>query len=1003
MENRSYSALFLATLFTFTAGTAFPQVPDKGITFQGVIKAPTGQFPTISGTKVLVKILSPNDCILREETFNSVNISNGYLNLAIGRGTPTSNNPDPVRDLKSVMSNLDNFSGLSCLLPDGSLNANKTNYEPQLGDVRKLRISLDIDQHKVVADFNMRAVAYAINAETADDSKKLGNKTADEFLHTNSSKMVTQQNVEDWFSSNVMGQILNGNYNAPTATTATTISTVLPVVKGGTGGTTPAEARANLELGPLAVKPLGDASMVLYGDGNWKSLPAGNMGTVYSLNAGAGLKTNKPSNGAITDSGELSVDVGTASGQIVQVQSGGKLPPLDGSQVTNVTAVGVAPSAALEMNKDIKTTENLQAAKAVTAKTFYVFDQVLPSPNSVGLKAPADMSASGGASYVLTLPDRKGAPGQVLAAKDGTGALEWISPSVGSVTSVQATAPLAVDATNAASPKVSIPKATGSVDGYLDKTDFASFAAKQPAGNYIVTLQGDVSSSAFTNGTVTTSVDKIKNITISAAPTYNGQVFRMQDGQLQPGFISMLDLRSNVTGALTLAATCQPNQTLTFNSATDSLKCENIAIDKSQVAGLGNLAAKSNLDLASNEATGTLPISKGGTGATTPSGAVNAILPSQNSQGGKFLSTNGSDVSWASIPSGGITNMSGDVTTSGSGSVLATVTKIQGNAIASGTPTDGILTWNSTQARWEAVNPPTCSQSQVLVWSSTSDTFSCAAIAGIPASNVTGLSASATTDTTNANNISSGTISYSRLPTGTAANTIAAGNDSRIVNALQKDGTIPMSGNLNVGGNKITNLGAPTASEDAANKQYVDAAGSSSSGVLVLEQTGSTSTPNYASCPAGYAQIKTTYTIEPVSGYSYIYKTYCEKSTQSTASCPSGMSKNNFDGGCIENSARAATNHAGAKSTCESLGYRLCTSAELQSHMIYFGPQSGGTGVTFNQGVQEWAGDWYYYRNGSTAYVRPYYCLRTNDGYGNYYPSCSSSTMTTNYAYRCCK
>ncbi len=615
MKNKSYRTLLFAVFITFTSFAANSQVLSKGISFQGVIKTPSGQFPTISGTTVLVKILSPNDCILREETFSGVNISNGYLNLAIGRGTPTSNNPDPARDLKAVMNNSDNFSGLLCLSPDGSLNANKTTYEPQSGDVRKLRVSLEIDQHTVVADFNMRAVAYSINAESAENSRKLGNKTADEFLQTNLSKQVTQQHIEEWFSSNVMGQIMGGSYNAPTATSATTLSTVLPLDKGGTGGTTPEEARANLGLGSLALKNVhGDASLVLYGDGNWKSLPAGNMGTVYSLSAGTGLKTDKASNAAITDSGELSVDVGTAPGQIVQVQSGGKLPALDGSQVTNVTAVAVAPSAALEMNKDIKTTENLQAAKAVTAKTFYVFDQVLPSPNSVGIKAPADMAASGGASYVLTLPDRKGDPGQVLAAKDGTGTLEWISPSVGSVTSVQATAPLVVDETNAASPRVSIPKATGSVDGYLDKADFASFAAKQAAGNYIVTLQGDVSSSAFTNGTVTTSVDKIKNITITAAPTYNGQVFRMQDGQLQPGFISMLDLRSNVTGALALTATCGTNQTLTFNSATDSLKCENIAIDKAQVAGLGSLAAKSDVDLASADVKGVLPPLKGGTG-----------------------------------------------------------------------------------------------------------------------------------------------------------------------------------------------------------------------------------------------------------------------------------------------------------------------------------------------------------------------------------------------------
>ncbi len=614
MKNNSYRT-FVATILIigYVFSSHAQSSGSKGISFQGVIKTPSGDFPNISGTSVLVKILSPNDCILREESFSGVNITNGYVNLAIGRGEPTSNNPNPARDLNAIMNNTVSFTNLRCLSPDGSINESQKVYEPTLSDVRKLRISLQIGNDSVVADFNMRSVAYAVNAESADDARKLGNKSANEFIQVNESKKLTQQSLEAWLNNTVLDQIVSGNYNAPTASEAVTLSSTLPIAKGGTGATSAVDARAQLGLGPLAIKPLGSAEMVLYGDGQWKSLPAGNTGTVSSVAVGVGLKTDQPANAPITGTGSLAVDVGTGAGQIVQVQSGSKLPALDGSALTNVTASAVAPSAVLEMTENIATTKNVQAAQSVTGRAFYIFDTA-GTPASVGLKTPADIVASGGSSYVLTLPDRKGAAGQVLAAKDASGTLEWISPSVGSVTSVQATAPLTVDSTNAASPKVGMPKASGTVDGYLDKADFASFAAKQPAGNYIVTLQGDVSSSAFTNGTVTTSVDKIKNITITAAPTYNGQVFRMQDGQLQPGFISMLDLRSNVTGALALTATCGANQTLTFNSATDSLKCENIAIDKAQVAGLGSLAAKSDVDLATADVKGVLPALKGGTG-----------------------------------------------------------------------------------------------------------------------------------------------------------------------------------------------------------------------------------------------------------------------------------------------------------------------------------------------------------------------------------------------------
>ena len=59
----------------------------KGISFQGVIKLPNGEFPTRSGLTVNARILSPNNCILREEEFSGVNLADGYINIAIGTGT----------------------------------------------------------------------------------------------------------------------------------------------------------------------------------------------------------------------------------------------------------------------------------------------------------------------------------------------------------------------------------------------------------------------------------------------------------------------------------------------------------------------------------------------------------------------------------------------------------------------------------------------------------------------------------------------------------------------------------------------------------------------------------------------------------------------------------------------------------------------------------------------------------------------------------------------------
>ena len=87
--------------------------------------------------------------------------------------------------------------------------------------------------------------------------------------------------------------------------------------------------------------------------------------------------------------------------------------------------------------------------------------------------------------------------------------------------------------------------------------------------------------------------------------------------------------------------------------------------------------------------TGQLPIANGGTGASTQSGAANAVLPSQSSNSGKYLTTDGTDVSWATIPSSapsvtGTRASPTSITAAGgisfSGSAYKNVAFIQGNA-----------------------------------------------------------------------------------------------------------------------------------------------------------------------------------------------------------------------------------------------------------------------------------------------------------------------------------
>lgn len=59
---------------------------------------------------------------------------------------------------------------------------------------------------------------------------------------------------------------------------------------------------------------------------------------------------------------------------------------------------------------------------------------------------------------------------------------------------------------------------------------------------------------------------------------------------------------------------------------------------------------------------GTLNVANGGTGSTTANGALNALLPSQASQAGKILATDGSNTSWVAPTALGVASFSGGTT-----------------------------------------------------------------------------------------------------------------------------------------------------------------------------------------------------------------------------------------------------------------------------------------------------------------------------------------------------
>jgi hypothetical protein len=111
--------------------------------------------------------------------------------------------------------------------------------------------------------------------------------------------------------------------------------------------------------------------------------------------------------------------------------------------------------------------------------------------------------------------------------------------------------------------------------------------------------------------------------------------------------------------------------------------------------------------------TGTLPIASGGTGQTTANTALNALLPSQSTNSGKYLTTNGTDSSWATVTqttfSAGTTGFTPNTPTSGTVTLAGTLNIANGgtgqttasaafNALSPITSTGDLILGNGTNS-----------------------------------------------------------------------------------------------------------------------------------------------------------------------------------------------------------------------------------------------------------------------------------------------------------------
>jgi hypothetical protein len=304
---------------------------------------------------------------------------------------------------------------------------------------------------------------------------------------------------------------------------------------------------------------------------------------------------------------------------------------------------------------------------------------------SANLTATAGGVVYSGASAMAI--SAAGTSGQVLTSS-GTGAPTWTTPTTGTVTSVTGTSP--VVSSGGSTPAISLAASYGDTQNpYASKT--ANYVLAAPNGaSGVPTFRAIVAADIPTLNQNTTGT--ASNITATSNSTLTtlsalSLPYSQLSGTVPTWNQNTTGTASNVTGtvAITNGGTGQTTASAAFNSlspvtSTGDLIVGN-GVNSSTRLGIGTNGyvltsngttatwaastggvtsfSAGSTGLTPSTATtgavslaGTLAIGYGGTGQTTANSAFNALAPSQTSNSGKYLTTDGSNTSWASVVSG---------------------------------------------------------------------------------------------------------------------------------------------------------------------------------------------------------------------------------------------------------------------------------------------------------------------------------------------------------------